>query len=314
MYFYSTKSFLVILFSYFLFANLTIAQEPIEPLPVNIDYDKTKAAIGKVLFFDPILSRDRSVACVSCHNLNSSGADSRDVSVGVNGLKGNIQSPTILNSRYNFKQFWNGRAETLLEQASGPVHNPIEMGMNTDEVEKRINASKMYQKLFSTYNHEDRITFAMVMEAIVEFEKALVTSNSKFDRYLRGEIQLSKLEAEGYQTFKELGCITCHNGVNIGGNSFQKMGVINPYVHQDSYPDLYSLTKKDYHKNVFKVPTLRNIALSAPYFHDASAKTLSEAIQTMSHHNLGYSVTEQQIQQLRAFLNTLTGEKPAILE
>ena len=308
------SSFLIILLGSLGYAGLLMAREPIEPLPVNADYDSAKAAIGKELFFDPILSRDRSIACASCHNLNTGGADSREVSSGVNNVKGNIQSPTVLNARYNFKQFWNGRAATLLEQAQGPIHNSAEMAMNSQEVEKRINASKKYQALFANSNPGKTISFSLVLEAIVEFEKALVTPNSKFDRYLRSEGQLSQLEVAGYQTFKELGCITCHNGINIGGNSFQKMGTIIPYSFKEDFPDRYFLTRKEYNKNVFKVPTLRNIALTAPYFHDASSKTLKDAIKTMSYHNLGYVITDKQVTALVAFLNTLTGEKPAILE
>lgn len=313
MFRYKLKFHFIILISTFILAQTVCADEVITPLPVNPDYDKLKAVIGKNLFFDPILSRDRSVSCNSCHNLKSGGDDNRDVSIGVEGLKGNIQSPTVLNARYNFRQFWNGRAETLIEQATGPIHNPMEMDLDRKEVEKRINASQKYRKLFSTV-HKGPISYTMVLEAIVEFEKALVTPNSKFDRYLRGEIQLNTQEYNGYQTFKGLGCITCHNGINIGGNSFQKMGMITPYNHKETYPDLYSITKKDYHKNVFKVPTLRNIALLAPYFHDASAKTLEEAVKMMSKHNLGYTISDQQIDELLAFLRTLTGETPVILD
>ncbi len=237
-------------FTYQLFTFITIltlipisfASEVITPLPTLIDFNPDKAAIGKQLFFDTILSHDRSVSCNSCHNLNNGGSDDRVVSVGINGFKGNIQSPTVLNARYNFKQFWNGRAENLQEQAMSPIHNPLEMGLKSAEVEQRINASKKYQALFARY-HRGHISFDMVLEAIVEFEKALVTPNSKFDRYLRGEIHLSSQEQEGYQLFKSLGCITCHNGINVGGNSYQKMGMITLYEHKNTYPDLYSVTK-----------------------------------------------------------------------
>lgn len=186
--------------------------------------------------------------------------------------------------------------------------------MNTQEVEERINASKKYQALFAPIVHEGAIDILMITDALTEFEKALVTSNSKFDRYLRGEVLLDDSEEKGYQSFKALGCITCHNGINVGGNSFQQMGTIIPYNYVEGYPDRYSLTKKEYHKNVFKVPTLRNIALSAPYFHDASAKNLRDAIKVMSYHNLGYIISDEQVESLNAFLNTLTGEKPEILE
>jgi len=296
-----------------LLAPLNVASEVITPIPLNADYDKKKAHVGKSLFFDPILSKDRSVSCNSCHDLRAGGDDNRKVSIGISGYKGDIQSPTVFNSRYNFKQFWNGRAETLMDQANGPIHNPVEMGLNSKEVEQRINASAKYKKLFSAY-HRGYISFDIVLEAVVEFEKALFTPNSKFDQFLRGEIQLSTQEYAGFQTFKGLGCITCHNGINIGGNSFQKMGVIMPYHFNSDYPDLYSLTKKEYHKNVFKVPTLRNIALSAPYFHDGSAKTLEDAIRTMSKHNLGFIISKREIDEIIAFLETLTGETPAILD
>jgi len=153
-----------------------------------------------------------------------------------------------------------------------------------------------------------------MINAIVEFEKALTTPNSRFDQYLRGEIKLSKLEAEGYSKFKSLGCITCHNGINVGGNSFQKMGLFRPYPYDAKYQDRYDVTKKTYHKNVFKVPTLRNISLSAPYFHDGSARTLTDAIQTMAKHNLGVALSNKDIKALIAFLESLEGDRPAILD
>jgi len=295
-------------------SNQLLAREPIEPLPESADYDLIKAQIGKQLFSDPILSHDKSVSCASCHDLKRGGADSRKVSTGVHGTQGNIQSPTVFNSRFNFKQFWNGRVTTLQEQANGPIHNPVEMAMDSAEVEKRINESEKYQTLFEGKNNADKITFLMIVEALTEFEKALVTPNSKFDRFLRGRERLTSLEEKGYQKFKELGCVTCHNGINLGGNSFQKMGTIIPYTYKDGYPDRHSVTQKEYHKNVFKVPTLRNIALTAPYFHDASAENLKDAIKTMSYHNLGYIIPDEQVEMIHAFLETLTGDKPEILK
>ncbi len=294
----------------------SLASEPITPLPkVLTDIDWEKARLGKILFFDPILSSDRSVSCASCHDiLNAGGADKRVVSLGIADMQGNIQSPTVLNSRYNFKQFWNGRVDTLLEQASGPIHNPVEMALNASTVEKRLNSNREYQKRFYALGHEQRITFAMVLAAIVEFEKALVTPNSPFDQYLRGERRLDDTTMRGYQHFKKLGCITCHNGKNVGGNSFQKMGLITPYEHDEGFPDLFATTKRELHKNVFKVPTLRNIELTAPYFHDGSSDTLKDAIETMSHHNLGYSHTDEEVETITAFLRSLTGETPAIMK
>lgn len=294
--------------------NSVSAEEPITPIPKNADYDKPKAAIGKRLFFDPILSKDRTTSCASCHDLKYGGADSRPVSLGAYGQKGNIQSPTVLNARYNFKQFWNGRASNLFEQASGPMHNPKELNMDSAETEKRINASTLYKKMFENVYRTDTVTFNQILDAIVEFEKALITPDSRFDQFLRKEISLDPLEIKGYMAFKDLGCITCHNGINIGGNSFQQMGTIIPYEFNKDYPDLYSRTKDEIYKNVFKVPTLRNIVLTAPYFHNASASTLEEAIKIMSYHNLGFVIPDEKIEAIIAFLHTLTGKRPAILE
>lgn len=286
----------------------------IVPLPENVAYDPAKAALGKALFSDTILSRDETVACVSCHSFEHGGADPRPVSFGIKGRKGNIQSPTVYNARFNFKQFWNGRAESLTEQADGPIHNPSEMAIDHDSVVTRLNRSPHYPAQFERIYGPGPITYAKVIDAIVEFEMALVTPDSKFDRYLRHEVTLSPLEAEGYRRFKEYGCTTCHNGINIGGNSFQKMGLFVPYHFDAKVPDRYAVTKKEKYKNVYKVPTLRNIALTAPYFHDASSPTLEDAVKKMSHYNLGNEMRDEDVNAIVAFLKTLTGEPPAILQ
>jgi cytochrome c peroxidase len=279
-----------------------------------VEYDKAKALLGKKLFFEKALSKDNTVCCNSCHVLSEGGADKHQVSLGVMGRKGNIQSPTVYNARYNFKQFWNGRARNLKEQADGPINNPHEQDMSPYLIEKRLNASKMYKNLFKKIYHTNKISYHEVINAIVEFEKTLITPNAKFDRYLRGEVKLSKKEKKGYTLFKQYGCITCHNGINIGGNSFQKMGTFFPYKTNSSYPDRADFTGNKRYKNVFKVPTLRNIALTSPYFHDGSAKTLLQAVQRMSHFNLGIEISKKDAEDIVAFLKTLTGEKPKILD
>lgn len=290
------------------------ADEAIMPIPLNEPINLEKAKLGKELFCDPILSRDNSTACVSCHNIYSGGADERVVSKGFHGAKGNIQAPSVLNAKYNFKQFWNGRASNLLEQADGPINNPAEHNMNPKEVEARVNASQIYKKTFKAVYGTSSITYALVLDAIVEFENALTTPNSKFDKYLRGQENLTKEEQEGYTLFKQYGCITCHNGINIGGNSFQKMGTFIPYNSKIKFPDKSAITHNPEDVNVFKVPTLRNIALTAPYFHDGSADTLQEALATMSRHNLGIELSEKETATMILFLKTLTGESPKILE
>jgi len=297
-----------------IFAAVSIAG-PIVPLPRKInDIDIKKALLGRKLFSETLLSSDRTVSCHSCHSFDYGGADPRIVSVGIDEKHGNIQSPTVYNSRYNFKQFWNGRVNTLKEQADGPTHNPMEMGMNALLIEKRLNNDKEYKKEFAAVYGSSEIRYEQVIDAIVEFERALVTPDSKFDRFLRNEIKLNKEEMKGYLAFKQRGCITCHNGINIGENSFQRMGLFVPYDFNGSYPDRHSVTHKEQDKNVFKVPTLRNIELTAPYFHDGSSKTLDKAIRKMSHHNLGVNLKEDEIHNIVQFLKTLTGKRPAILD
>lgn len=289
---------------------ISCAVEPIAPLPQKVPHNPAKAAIGKSLFFDPILSKDNSVACASCHALPYGGADPLPVSIGIEGKTGRMNSPTVLNAVFNFSQFWNGRAKNLTEQASGPIHNSVEMGSNTALVERRINQNTHYAKAFRKVYGKRPVTFADITETIVEYEKTLITPNAKFDRYLRGEIKLNDSEARGYSLFKRIGCASCHNGVNIGGNSYQKFGVIVPIEHSLQTDDRYKLTKREFDKNVFKVPTLRNIALTAPYFHDGRASSLKEALKIMSNHNLGIILSSDELNDLTAFLYTLTGELP----
>ncbi|MEA3521434.1 MAG: cytochrome c peroxidase [Campylobacterota bacterium] len=290
------------------------AIEPIQPLPLYLDdIDLAKAKLGRLLFSDPSLSRDGSVSCNSCHDLSLGGADARDVSLGIENKKGNIQSPTVLNARYNFKQFWNGRVTTLREQADGPLHNPVEMAMDREKVEKYLNQSSAYKQHFAQVYKEQYITYENTIDAIVEFEKALVTPRSRFDQFLYKEIKLSEDESKGYMLFKTLGCVSCHNGINVGGNSFQKFGLLNNVPHYIGTPDRYAVTKNIRDKNIFKVPTLRNIEHTAPYFHDASSKTLYEAIKKMGFLNLGITLQEHEINELVAFLKSLSGEQAYIL-
>jgi cytochrome c peroxidase len=290
------------------------AYEPISPIPIEDVGDIKKARLGKELFFDTILSKDNSTACLSCHDVFNGGADSKIVSVGFENKKGNIQSPTVLNAKYNFRQFWNGRAANLLEQADGPMNNPAEHNMNPKAIEERLNSSEKYKKKFEEVYGVSRIKYGLVLDAIVEFEKTLTTPNSKFDKFLRQEAELNPDEKEGYALFKQFGCITCHNGVNIGANSFQKMGTFLEYKSNSTYPDRFAITKKESHKNVFKVPTLRNITLTSPYFHDGSVKTLNEALEIMSKYNLGQSFSKEETEKIISFLETLKGETPKILE
>ena len=299
--------FLIFFISVFLFADSLIV-----PVPENAPYNKQKAKIGEILFFDTILSNDNTISCASCHNPSEGWADRRKVSIGVYGRKGIVQSPTVLNSRFNFVQMWNGRFANLKDQINGPIHNPVEMNMSNALVEKRLNASKMYKKMFKKVYKKKYITYDMMRDAIAEFEKALYTPNSKFDLYLKGKAKLTKKEKHGYFLFKSYGCIICHNGVNVGGNSFQRMGVIHHL--KDCIDDRYSITHNPADKCVYKVPSLRNIALTAPYFHNGSAKTLLEAVEKMGYYNLGVPIPSTDAKAIVEFLHTLTGEKPKFLK
>ncbi len=302
---------LVLLILYVIIIN---AQEPISPIPLDNKYNLEKALLGKKLFFDPLLSRDNSTSCFSCHDVYNSGADSRTISRGFDNRKGLIQAPTIFNVKYNFVQYWNGRAEDLYAQVVEPIENPNEHNMDAKTIEKRINSSNIYIEEFKKVYGISYIPYKTVLDAIVEFEKALTTPNSRFDKYLRGEIKLNDKEMQGYNLFKKYGCITCHNGVNLGGNSYQKMGTFVSYDTQKSYPDRSFITKNDMDRSVFKVPTLRNINLTAPYFHDGSAQTLEDAVILMALHNLGFTIPDKDITPIVGFLKSLDGEKPKILD
>ena len=296
--------FLILFIAGVLFADLI---QPIKP----VKFDLQKALLGKELFFDTNFSADKNVSCASCHNPTVGWADRRKVSVGVFGRKGDIQSPTVLNAVFNFRQFWNGRAKDLKEQIKGPITNPNEMGISFEKVEEIINSSP-YKEKFQKIYHKRHITYDMFADSIAEFEKALVTPNSKFDRFLRKEVNLTKEEKRGYFLFKKYGCITCHNGINVGGNSFQKMGVIFPLKR--CVGDRYEITHNPFDKCLYKVPTLRNIALTAPYFYNASASNLYDAIQEMAYRNLGFKLKKEDAFAIEAFLNTLTGEMPEIMK
>ena len=289
------------------------ASEPIIPIPRHVEYDQEKALLGKKLFFDPGLSRDGTVSCHSCHDFNFGGADPRQVSTGVYRRKGALNSPTVFNAYFNFRQFWNGRASNLVEQAKGPLHNTLEMDMSSERIEKYLSSIDGYVESISTIYGSSRISFDYVVDALAEFEKALFTPDSKFDLYLRGEGKLTEQEKSGYILFKSLGCISCHNGVNVGGNSFQYLGAVNP-VDRDLAGDRYEISKDPFDKNRFKVPGLRNVELTSPYLHDGSEDLLSDVLDIMAYHNLGFKLTPEENGLLEGFLKTLTGKKPSILQ
>jgi len=292
------------------------AVEPLIPLPSSVAVNMDKVLLGRSLYHDTALSGDGTIACVTCHLLDHGGAEPRKTSTGIRGQIGPINAPTVFNSGYNFVQFWDGRAKDLQEQAAGPVENPIEMGAKWDEVVKRLGKNAEYVAAFSKL-YDDGITKDNATDAIAEYEKSLITP-SRFDKYLLGdETAITDAEKQGYEAFKEAGCTACHTGIIAGGTMFQKMGLVKDYFADRGTPiteaDLgrFNVTKNEADKHFFKVPTLRNIQLTAPYLHDGSRATLEETVLVMGKYQLGRELTEEQVSSIVTFLKSLTGELPA---
>ena len=295
-----------------LFAQNLFAKELITPIPKTIKYDTNKALLGQNLFNDTRLSHDNTISCASCHIIKDGGDDNTQFSTGMDGKLGGRNSPTVLNTRYNLAQFWDGRAKNLEEQVSGPINNPVEMHSNYKEVLSKLKKDKTYIKQFNNI-YKDGITQENIKNSISEYEKTLITPNSKFDKYLRGDTNiLTKDEKDGFILFKNYGCISCHNGVNIGGNIIQKIGISKVFDKNDL--GVYNLTKNEKDKYYFKVPTLRNIALTSPYFHNGSVNTLYDAVLKMSIYQVGFELEKKDIDLIVKFLNTLTGEIPKTIK
>ena len=290
--------------------------EPITPIPLVMNLDQRKVDLGRRLFHDPQLSHDNTIACASCHRLDKGGADGLPVPIGIGGKRGKINTLTVFNSGFNFRLFWDGRAATLEDQMDIPLQHPAEMATTWPKVIAKLNNDAAYRRDFAAlYPHG--IEQPAIKDAIATYERSLTTPNSKFDRYLRGDIHaMSDEELEGYQLFKSLGCINCHQGMNVGGNLYQKLGVVNDYfaargnVSEVDY-GRYNITKIEADRYKFRVASLRNVALTAPYFHDASADTLEKAVLTMGRYQLGVSLSRDEIISIVKFLKTLTGEYSA---
>jgi cytochrome c peroxidase len=287
--------------------------EPITPLVPDGNLDPAKVALGEQLFHDPILSHDNKVSCSSCHSLTTGGTDQLVHSIGIDGNQGEINAPTVFNSSLNFVQFWDGRVSTLESQIDGPVNNPDEMGSNWTEALQKLRSSSSYVNSFAAI-YSDGIQRANVRDAIATFERSLITTNSRFDRYLGGEREaLNAEELEGYRLFKDYGCASCHQGTGIGGNLFEKFGVMNDYFAKRgnvTKADFgrFNVTKNEADKYFFKVSSLRNVALTAPYFHDGSTATLEEAVRIMSRYQLGRTLTPAETDAIVRFLKSLSGE------
>lgn len=280
---------------------------PLQPLPEIVSIDYRWAALGKALFHSDLLSKDNSISCASCHLVDYGGDDGFPVSTGISSQIGSRNSPTILNSAFNFRQFWDGRSNTLSSQVGEPIHNPVEMGSNWQEVLEKLNDDRSFRNMFRAIN-PDGVTQEAVVRAIVTYEESLITPNAPIDKYLKGDINaLTRQQKRGLEKFNQFGCVACHQGVNIGGNLFQKVGRIdkNPASLSDDL-GRYMITGNNDDKYVFKVPSLRNVADTAPYFHNGSVKTLSEAVQVMASIQLGRDLTDEDTQDLVALLKAFS--------
>lgn len=279
----------------------------IRPIPLAVSVDKEKANLGRKLFFDPILSKDETISCASCHNLQTGGDDNLQFSFGIHSQLGHMNSPTVFNSVFNFRQFWDGRAKDLQTQALGPIENPLEMGNTFTNLITTLKKSPYNKEFIRLY--PKGITKNNITHAIAEYEKGLITPNAPFDKYLRGDKTAITKEAKaGYNLFKEKGCISCHHGINVGGNMYNKFGIIKNL--KSSSLGRYNITKRERDKYYFKVPSLRNVENTAPYFHDGRHEKLEDTVKDMAYYQIGRPISKDEVAKIIAFLHSLTGELP----
>lgn len=292
-----------------------------QPLPdhakmkaANPDTTPALVALGQKLYFDPRLSKTGNISCNTCHNLATYGVDNLPKSFGTGAHLGGRNSPTVLNAALNATQFWDGRAQDVEEQAGGPLLNPVEMALaSKEDAVSRISAIPGYVKAFQdVYGKDSKITFNEITKAIGAYERTLLTP-SPFDKFLKGDTKaLNASQLRGLQAFIGNGCISCHQGVNLGGEQFRKFGLVDgPYwkfTGSEKHDDgRFEVTKAESDKFLFRVPNLRNVEHTYPYFHDGSVKSLNQAVKIMGMAQLGRELPESQIDDIVAFLSSLTG-------
>lgn len=274
---------------------------------------EAKIELGKMLWFDPRLSLSGKISCNSCHDLSTNGADTKPLSIGYAGRKGTVNSPTVFNAEKQIAQFWDGRAKTLAEQATGPITNPLEMAMTPELAEGVIRSIPGYRPYFEKAFGSKNPTFSEIAEALAAFETTLTTPNAPFERYLKGDKNaLTQQQIDGLKLFRRSGCIRCHSGNLLGGTSFQKVGSVRPYVTDNSSKGRMDVSGKPWDEMMFKVPTLLNVERTAPYFHDGAVKTLPDAVKKMADIQLDMNLSEKQVEEIVAFLESLNGELPKI--
>ena len=303
---------------------LDTARSLFEPIPEQppalpgIEATPERVELGKMLYFEPRLSESHVISCNSCHIVGLGGVDVLETSRGHRWQKGGRNAPTVLNSVFNTAQFWDGRAKDLEEQAGGPMINPVEMATTHAHVIEQLSSIPgyvaMFQKAFP--GDADPLNIKNVEDAIALFETTLITPNAPFDRYLRGDGNaLTAEEKEGLQLFVDNGCAACHNGINVGGGMYAPFGVVEKPGAEFLPPDdtgRFMVTQTVDDEYVFKVPTLRNIALTPPYFHTGKSWDLRQAVAVMGASQLGIELTDDEVGKITAFLHSLTGEQPQV--
>jgi len=291
--------------------SVSQSSEFFEPLPPPEAGDPAEIELGRRLFHDPLLSGDGAVSCSTCHDVRRGGDDGRPVSIGVGGASGRRNSLSVYNLDGHVSYFWDGRARTLEDQIDGPMLAADEMGATWEDVITRLSANPEYRALFAALTRAQP-SRESVTSALVAYERSLTTPDSRFDAFLRGDGEaLTPLEQRGMVRFERFGCVSCHQGPLLGANLYQRLGVYNAYEPDPDHRDVgrYGVTGAVADQDVFKVPSLRNVELTAPYFHDGRIATLEEAVSTMAYYQLGRTLSQQEVVELVAFLKTLTGEK-----
>ncbi|MGI9304283.1 MAG: cytochrome-c peroxidase [Gammaproteobacteria bacterium] len=284
--------------------------EPIKPIPLAVELDPARVALGELLFHEPRLSGDDSVSCASCHSLQTAGVDLARFSKGIGGQKGGRNAPTVFNVGFNYRQLWDARSGSLEDQIEKVIHNKKVMGSNWPQIIGKLKADERYGKLFEQA-YADGVSAENVKHALASFERSLITPNFRFDRYLRGDDRaLSAEELRGYELFKETGCISCHQGVNVGGNMLQRFGVMRRLPGTDAQnadTGRFKVTGDEADKFVFRVPSLRLAARTPPYFHDGSAATLEEAVDVMINLQVRQAISDSDKNAIVKFIKSLVG-------
>lgn len=301
------------------------AQGLFKPIPAQAPGKKEnpatpeKVELGKMLYFDPRLSASDLISCNTCHNLGTGGVDLQETSIGHAWQKGPRNAPTVLNSVFNIAQFWDGRAKDLAEQAKGPMQATVEMSNTPERVVITLKSMPAYGEYFkkSFPGENDPLTFDNAVKAIESFESTLLTPDSPFDKYLKGDSQaLTQEQKAGLALFMDKGCSGCHNGINVGGGGYFPFGLVEKPADEIRPPGdkgRFAVTKTKSDEYVFKVPTLRNITLTAPYFHSGKVWDLREAVAIMGSAQLGVKLTDNDIDSIMEFLGSLTGDQPQVV-